>query len=413
MTKKSDKPRDMAADIIGVIREGTKKWTRTIKAEERNPSSRSYRMSRMTSERGVSFKDAAAEVMERAYMAASDNNTLPANARQIMYAARPHIQERTGRPLKDTYFTQILLPDYIAERDVDWDVVYDSRGHFREPHTRLVFGLGTLGVRDYLATHGAPELASARLEPARIKTAGPDGCFAAVMFVEKEGFDPLWESVELAERRDLAIMSTKGMSVTACRRLADEMCGHHDIPLFVLHDFDKSGFSIIGTLREPTRRYTYTNEIEVIDMGLRMADIEGLEPESVSDRGDEDARRANLIKNGATEEEAEFLLHQRVELNAMTSRQLVDFVEAKLDEHDIGKVVPDKTKLDDAYRLFVHGREAKKIVDRELAKLNGGSLVQVPDDLAERVAKILEEFPATRWDKAVMTVMYEILGEEG
>jgi hypothetical protein len=35
MTKKRDKPHDMAADIIGVIREGTKKWTRTVKAEER------------------------------------------------------------------------------------------------------------------------------------------------------------------------------------------------------------------------------------------------------------------------------------------------------------------------------------------------------------------------------------------
>jgi hypothetical protein len=84
MTKKKDKPRYMAADIIGVIREGTKKWTRTVKAEERSPASRSYRVSRMTRERGVSFKDAAWDVMERAYMAASDNGTLPANARQIM-----------------------------------------------------------------------------------------------------------------------------------------------------------------------------------------------------------------------------------------------------------------------------------------------------------------------------------------
>jgi hypothetical protein len=30
------------------------------------------------------------------------------------------------------------------------------------------------------------------------------------MFVEKEGFEPLWQNVDLAERYDLAIMSTKG-----------------------------------------------------------------------------------------------------------------------------------------------------------------------------------------------------------
>ena len=60
MTKKSD----MAADIIGAVKAGTKKWTRTVKAEERNPVSRSYRHARMTQERGVSFKDAAEQIME-------------------------------------------------------------------------------------------------------------------------------------------------------------------------------------------------------------------------------------------------------------------------------------------------------------------------------------------------------------
>jgi hypothetical protein len=34
-------------------------------------------------------------------------------------------------------------------------------------------------------------------------------------------------------------MSTKGVSVTAARRLVDDVCGANDIPLLVLHDFDK------------------------------------------------------------------------------------------------------------------------------------------------------------------------------
>ena len=38
-------------------------------------------------------------------------------------------------------------------------------------------------------------------------------------------------------------------------------------------------------------------------------------------------RRINLRQNRATSEEAEFLLHQRVELNALTSDQLVAFIE--------------------------------------------------------------------------------------
>jgi len=89
--------------------------------------------------------------MEEAYLKASGNGTLPANARQIMYATRGKILELTGlKKFKDSYFTQVLLPDYMTEYDdetEDWDVVYDSRGALTEPHTGLRVALGTIAVR--------------------------------------------------------------------------------------------------------------------------------------------------------------------------------------------------------------------------------------------------------------------------
>ena len=88
--------------------------------------------------------------------------------------------------------------------------------------------------------------------------------------------------MQLAERFDIAIMSTKGISVTASRRLADELCSRYDIPLFVLHDFDKSGLTILKTLKQDTRRYAFSNAIEVIDLGLRLDDST---PVDASDRG--------------------------------------------------------------------------------------------------------------------------------
>ena len=105
----------------------------------------------MVRRRTVSVRDAAWQVMEEAYLKATANGTLPAHARQIMYAARPHIQATADRDLGarfDQYFTQQLLPDYIEENGVDWNVVYDARGHFREPHTEHEVPLGTLQVRE-------------------------------------------------------------------------------------------------------------------------------------------------------------------------------------------------------------------------------------------------------------------------
>jgi hypothetical protein len=400
-------PPEVAAQLIDAVTRVTKQWAKIIKAEERKASAKARREEYLSRKRKVFATVAARDIMEEAYMKASDNDRLPAKARQIMYVARPYIQERTGKQLNDNYFTQTLLPNYIAENDhaTDWKVVYDDRGHFREPYTNHVIGLGTLPVRQYLSEIGEPKLQQAGFAPPRIVTRGPHGCYGAVLFVEKEGFDALWVAVELAERYGLAIESTKGMSVTACRELADKMCSQYNIPLFVLHDFDKSGFSIVGTLRDNTRRYTYRNQITVIDFGLRLTDIAGLESEDVYDDDSEDARRANMLQNGATPEEVEFLLHRRVELNAMPSRQLVDLVERKLQEHGVRRIIPNETELADAYRLFAHGREAQEVIARELAKLNGGSPVSVPDDLRKRVARYLAEHPTARWDEAVAAIL--------
>src|SRR6516165_8856312 len=74
--------------------------------------------------------------------------------RQIMYAARPEILRLTGKSsLDDRYFTQTLLPDFMEQNPElcgSWDVVWDARGHFTEPHTQQGAALGTLEVRQYL-----------------------------------------------------------------------------------------------------------------------------------------------------------------------------------------------------------------------------------------------------------------------
>jgi hypothetical protein len=414
MAKKSDRPRDLANDIIGLVREGTKKWTRTRKAEERNPASRSYRTQRMTRERGVSFKEAAAEIMEQAFLKVSGDRQYPANARQIMYATRPHIQLRTGKQLESNYFTQTLLPDYLQENDVDWDVVYDARGHFTEPHTKHSFGIGTLEVRHYLAGFDDPELVDAAFSQAEVETSGPSGNFGAVLFVEKEGFDPILKAAQIADRYDVAIMSTKGMSVTAARALADEMCSEHDIPLLVLRDFDKAGFSIAGTLQRDTRRYEFRNSIEVVNLGLSLADVEAMGLESEYQHHPKGHRRTlenNLRTNGASEEEIAFMFRdfdrlrstRRVELNAMTSPQFVAFVERKLCESGVAKLVPDRDLLASVYLGFKRGRRLRQAV----AKLDAIDMtnVKVPADLEKRVRKVLKKSPSMRWDAAVEAVV--------
>jgi hypothetical protein len=198
-----------ADDIKKGLTKNLANFTKQRRAEEKHAGAGRFRMSSMIEVRGVFLREAADEVMQGRYMKASDNNRLPATARQIFYVARPLIEERTDKPLNYAYFSQTLLPNYINEHPecADWDVVYDDRGHFSEPHIKRVVGLGTLNVRGYLSRITQPKFEAADFAAASVDTYGPDSAYGAILYVEKEGFMPLFERVRLAKRFDIAIMS--------------------------------------------------------------------------------------------------------------------------------------------------------------------------------------------------------------
>jgi hypothetical protein len=396
-----------ADDIKKGLTESLANFTKQRKAEEKHSSAGRWRMSRIMEVRGKYQTEAASEVMRECYMEVSDDNQLPAEVRQIFYVARTPIEEQTGKPLDYNYFSQTLVPNYLKDHAAEcanWDVVYDDRGHFIEPHTGRVIGLGTLNVRDYLARVGPLKLAQAAFAPAAIETRGPNGCFGALLYIEKEGFFPLFEKVKLAQRYDIGIMSSKGMSVTAARQLADGICGRMGIPLLTLHDFDRPGIIIKDTLENDTRRYSYTHALNVIDIGLHYEDIGGLSPEPHnSNISDERLRQAGLH-----EDAIDFLRDQRVELNAMTSRQLVDFVEAKLKQHGIEKVIPDGRTLAQTYKLFAASDRLSKAFDEAKEKFEEESeeaSIKVPDDLEAKVGAKLREQQDITWHRAVRLIV--------
>jgi hypothetical protein len=402
--------------IVDVVKGVTKKWAKQRKAEEKSARARRTRLAALTSKRKLGIKAAAWRVMETAYMKASAGGTLPANARQIMYAARPAIQELSERSLNDNYFTQTLLPDYIEEKGVEWDVVFDARGRLTEPHTDKEVPLGTLQVRNYLDVIGRHEVGdlSFNIWEALFPTHGPSNRYCAILFVEKEGFAPLFRKVQLAERYDIAIMSTKGMSVTASRELVQTISTLHGLPVLVLHDFDVSGFTIFGTLSKSTRRFKYAKPPNVIDLGLRMADIDGLETEAatVKSRG---KSRATLRRHGATEDEIEFLIPllstrpcQRVELNAFASDELVRWIERKLDEHGVTKLVPDDDTITNAYRRMRRQAAVQAKINEVVVSLDDGAddLI-VPSDLQSRIRKALESDRTTSWDEALRRIVLD------
>ena len=96
----------------------------------------------------------------------------------------------------------------------------DFRGTFIEPHTGREVALGTIDVRTYLGDRPALGAAYDVTSSANYPTSGPEYRYSTVLFIEKEGFTSLLKAAQIAERFDIAIMSTKGMSTTGRAAIA-------------------------------------------------------------------------------------------------------------------------------------------------------------------------------------------------
>jgi hypothetical protein len=416
---------DFVSGILADVEKVTRKWVDQSKREIREAHARASRRSTFAPSTRITVKAAAGYIMKEAYLKASGGGRLPVKPRQIMYAGRGYIQQRTGERLDDRYFCQTILTDYCAAHSetARWDIVWDARGNLVEPHTNRQVPLGTLEVREYLAGGGSRYLV--REQHGGWSTCGPDDRFGAVLFVEKEGFMPLFRAVKLAERYDLAIMSTKGLSTTAARQLVDHFVGKKQIPVYAIRDFDDAGFKIAGTLREGTRRYSWRSR-GATDLGLRGGDAEawGLEREEVFYKGaggrildDRDEIKAKIAPTlrgyGATSDEIETLLTHRVELNAFASDQLVTWIEGKLEEHGVAKVIPRDEVLRQAARGFardlIAARHLKELEDRIAAELDKLSLDGFRDGLVEALA----DERALAWDGALKALVRQRLNDAG
>ena len=215
----------------------------------------------------------------------------------------------------------------------------------------------------------------------------------------------------------MALMSTKGIPVKAACDLIHTFA-MRSVNVFVLHDFDLAGFKILRTLRTGTRLSIGSN---VIDLGFRMADIEGLDSESVTYKQGIDP--AYYLRNcGATPEEVAFLVRggshgwyggDRVEINAMTSEQLIEWLDRKFAEHGVKKFIPNENTIVAAFKraLFLQRmQEEMEELEEDLGKEIKEEVTH-PKKLHYKVAKEMANGGTKSWDEVVWELATEKLSE--
>ena len=273
------------------------------------------------------------------------------NARQLFYALRPIVMEATGRELQIANFTQIIT-DYENENGEIALMYREPRGSITHPHHNETITLGTLMVEHYER---------------------PEWTFNKLLYIEKEGAQEALKQDRWLERHDCAVMSSKGFSTRAARDLIDKLVGHDEpIEVFCDHDADASGTMIYQTLQEATKARG-ARKIEIVNIGLEPWEaIEmGLEAETIDKTDSRKAVADYVIDHDG--DWKEWLQTHRVELNAMTTPQLLAWLDAKMEEHGDGKLIPQAETLKEDLAIRTEEKIRAAIAERILreADLDG------------------------------------------
>jgi hypothetical protein len=309
---------------------------------------------------------------------ATNGGQYPTSPRRLFYKIRPLLAAETDRDLAYSYFSQALLTEYQEEHGAIGNLYYDPRGWLYEPHSGTKIPLGTKEVREYQF---------------------PAWRYDKILFVEKKGLWPILERARIAERYDLAIVTSEGFATVAARELFARAQQGRDYKLFVVHDCDLDGYNIARTLQEATKRLPNHN-IDVIDLGLRLEQAEalGLEAETYTRRKAPpetieltDAQRAFFIER----QKGKQFVARRYELDALDPAQLVAMIEDGLREHgaDEKLIPPCHVTFEQAQTRFRY-HLAARIKEEIDQALNVETIVATA---AQQLPKLLRLDRAQRW----------------
>lgn len=325
-------------------------------------------------------RESIAKHLPEAINRASDNGAYPFSLRQLFYKVRPGVITDTGDEPDYDYFCSVV-GDWENRHSEIAGMYRDIRGSFYHPHMGESLELGTKMVNGYER---------------------PEWTFNKVLFVEKEGFFELLKAVKFPERYDCALLSSKGFASRAAKDLidllAESTAGKEPLQVFCLHDADAPGTMIYQSLQEATKARP-GRKIEVINLGLDIAEAlaMGLQTEATN------YKKSQPVADYVPEKWQQYLQKSRVELNAMDSKQFLEWLEQKM-QGFLGKVLPPP-EIVQAEAL----EQAAKAIDKQLKDALYASyqevmekkarelLAGIPDFSADDVAALLERQKASAW----------------
>lgn len=328
-------------------------------------------------------KDIILENLEYAVDKASGGGEYRFSLRQLFYAIRPFIIKELGKEPDYDYFAKVITDHETEAGDIP-GMYRDPRGILYHPHLQEDIQLGTLAVENYQR---------------------PAWTFNKILYSEKEGFFSILKSTKWPERHDCALLTSKGFASRAARDVLDLLVNtDEEILFFCIHDADAAGTMIYQSLQEGTAARP-GRKVKVINLGLEPLEAleMGLDPEKVERKG------TAPVADYVPAQWKQWLQANRVELNAMTTPQFLNWLDIKMGFYGNGKLIPPEDVMAGLLSAKVKERLSDKVKSRileeagyvkqveEAVNITKPVVQQRSERLQEEVRQALEKVPEDHW----------------
>jgi hypothetical protein len=321
--------------------------------------------------------------------------------RQVLYVVRKRVMDEIGETVKTPDFKSIIT-DYESKHGEIPLMFREPRGSIYHPHLDQTITLDTMMVEQYER---------------------PVWLYNKLVYIEKERFREALKDVKWPQRHDCALMSSKGFTTRAARDLVDKLAEHNEpVIIFCVHDADAYGTMIYQTFQEETRARG-ARKIQIINLGLEPweALAMGLDTEPLE--GDEDQKRKPVAdyvldpKYGRAPGDIsweEWLQANRIELNAMTTPQFIEWLDAKMAPYK--KLIPPpnvieaelKTSVENNIRDIIRERILREAnFDARVAAALAGITMPDPTTLVNGIERLFTREPERQWRDHIEVVAAE------
>ena len=356
-------------------------------------------------------KDSKTELMKRHFWEGYDlaSGGYLTTVRQIFYSVRNIINLKYGRELSQSdyngTFTQKIVTMMINEHpEYENKILFDRRGYFYNPLDDTELPLGTEDVVKFTNK----QVLNRIIKDSVLKYSIPDNLkFNHVLFVEKGGFNIILKQSGLLDELNLGIMSTAGFGTRACKRLIKYFL-ENNIKVYALTDCDIAGYLMADKFRRGSD--TFKESLDIERIGLTVEDVDRL---NKRDTAEEVSYRRGYTHSLdiLTKKEFNFLVidqyrseFKRVELNNLTTPELIDFIKSKIQYEPIK---PSVAQLQNYIEI-----EEREIIKEALIRANKNKL-KVNIDNQTIAKKIYDRINASEhWLKTMDDAVNDYIEKE-